>query len=75
MNLSGACIDAMIEIFKNESSNLNFLIRDCKEKKPFQNTLLLLFNEYFTKPRLNQEKSKNVITASNKNINIKIMNL
>ena len=71
MNLSGACIDAMIEIFKNESSNLNFLIRDCKEKKPFQNTLLLLFNEYFTKPRLNQEKSKNVITASNKNINIK----
>ena len=49
MNLSGSCIDAMIEIFKNESFNLNFIIRDCSEKKTFQNTLQLLFNEYFNK--------------------------
>ena len=59
MNLSEACIDSMIEIFKNESSNSNFLIRDCIEKKPFQNTLLLLFNEYFYLPRERKEKLKN----------------
>ena len=64
MNLSEACIDAMIEIFKNESSNTNFLIRDCVEKKPFQNTLLLLFNEYFYLQRKRQEQLKNEINFS-----------
>ena len=71
MNLSGACIDAMIEIFKNESANLNFLIRDCKEKIPFQNTLLLLFNEYFIQPRIDQEASKNKVTSSTKHVDFK----
>ena len=70
MNLSGACIDAMIEIFKNESSNLNFLIRDCIEKKPFQNTLMLLFNEYFGEFRKKQEYSKNEMISSTKNIQL-----
>ena len=64
MNLSSSCIDAMIEIFKNESSNLNFIIRDCLEKKPFKNTLLLLYNEYFSKFRAEQEINKNVISTS-----------
>ena len=62
MNLSSSCIDAMIEIFKNESSNLNFIIRDCLEKKPLQNTLLLLYNEYFKKFREKQLLKKNRIT-------------
>ena len=47
INLSQACVDALIEIFKNEESNLNFLIRDCIEKKEFKNTLNSLFREYF----------------------------
>ena len=47
INLSSPCIDALIEIFKNEESNLNFLIRDCVEKKQFKFTLELLFREYF----------------------------
>ena len=64
MNLSSSCIDAMIEIFKNESSNLNFIIRDCLEKKPLQNTLLLLYNEYFKKYREKQILMKNRITES-----------
>ena len=64
MNLSSSCIDAMIEIFKNESSNLNFIIRDCLEKKPLQNTLLLLYNEYFKKYREKQVLMKNRITES-----------
>ena len=66
MNLSGACIDAMIEIFKEESPNLNFLMRDCVEKKPFKNTLSLLFNEYFFEFRKKKEISENVITTSSK---------
>ena len=64
INLSGSCIDAMIEIFKNESSNLNFLIRDCNEKKPFKNTLIMLFNEYFAEFRKKQIFEKNVINSS-----------
>ena len=58
MNLSSSCIDAMIEIFKNEESNLNFLIRDCIERKPFHNTLTLLYNKYFKEFRDQDEKKK-----------------
>ena len=47
INLSGPCVDVLIEIFKNEESNLNFIIRDCIEKKQFKSTLELLFKEYF----------------------------
>ena len=47
INISGPCIDALIEIFKNEESNLNFLNRDCMENKQFKSTLELLFKEYF----------------------------
>ena len=47
INLSEPCIDALIEIFKNEESNLNFLIRDCVKIEEFKNTLESLFKEYF----------------------------
>ena len=72
INLSGPCIDVLIEIFKNEESNLNFLIRDCAENKKFKNSLELIFKEYF----FENEKSKfelmemNIIsTSTNQNIN------
>ena len=70
MNLSSSCIDAMIEIFKNESFNLNFIIRDCLEKKPFQNTLLLLYNEYF-----NNRPVINILNAHHLNKNINLFDL
>ena len=57
INLSGSCIDALIEIFKNEESNINSIIRDSAENKNFKNTLDLLFKEYFPeyKPKMEGE--------------------
>jgi len=73
INLSGPCIDALIEIFKNEESNLNFLIRDCSEKKQFKSTLELLFKEYFPdnyKSKYEYTEMNNIIdTSTNQNIN------
>ena len=68
INLSSACIDVLIEIFKNEESNLNFLIRDCVEKKQFKSTLELLFKEYFPEYYKSkyetQDMNLNLITTS-----------
>ena len=71
MNLSSSCIDAMIEIFKNESSNLSFIIRDCSENESFKNILSLLNNEYFIKFREKLEMEKKIISSTNTNAQIK----
>ena len=74
INLSSACIDALIEIFKNEESNLNFLIRDCVEKNEFKTTLEILFREYFpeylAKCQQNQNNNNNIIDTSHKQKNM-----
>ena len=85
INLSSTCIDALIEIFKNEESNLNFLIRDCVEKKEFKSTLELLFKQYFPEYYKSKYETQdlNLISSSinpsvNNNINnkpVKILTL
>ena len=57
INLSSPCIDALVEIFKNEESNLNFILRDCVENKKLKSILELLFKEYFPE----YYKSKNAL--------------
>ena len=71
INLSGPCVDVLIEIFKNEESNLNFIIRDCIEKEKFRSTLELLFKEYFPyyKPKIDNQNSFMIDTNSNQNMN------
>ena len=71
INLSRPCVDVLIEIFKNEESNLNFIIRDCIEKKQFRSTLELLFKEYFPyyKPKIDIQNSFVNDTNSNQNKN------
>ena len=71
INLSGSCVDVLIEIFKNEESNINFIIRDCTEKKSFKNTLELLFKEYFPeyKPKMDGQNLFVIDTNTNQNAN------
>ena len=73
INLSGSCIDALIEIFKNEESNINSIIRDSVENKNFKSTLELLFKEYFPeyKPKMEGQNFFIIDINTNQNENNK----
>ena len=73
INLSGSCIDALIEIFRNEESNINSIIRDSAENNNFKSILELLFKEYFPhyKPKMEGHNFLLIDTSTNKNENNK----
>lgn len=48
-NIIESCLFGMIEIFKDNQRILHSLIRDCKQKEIFHNSLVNLFKSYFPK--------------------------